>query len=182
MNIYNLIDYTKKSRNIKNLIECVKNCTEIKYDESSAYKLPPRFYKPVDKGMFHIEAFGEERGSSKPCVLGITGANKKFVVSEEDSVKGIAERYWSEQDNMFLNGFFSSGRPIEVCEDDYYFLYGCCNYDMSFICKSIDRSKDIIKVVGFTREEVTQIIAKAGVKYEHTNEYFKRLQDMGVSY
>lgn len=104
--------------------------------------------------MGDVEAFGEKN------IIGITGAIKRFMASPED---------------MVYRGLFSDGRPMDINGDTYYFLFEANDYNMSFVCKSIDRSGEEVKVTGFTKEEVAQVISEAGVEYESTKEYFERL-------
>lgn len=72
-------------------------------------------------------------------------------------------------------GVFSAGVPIDINRDTYYFMFSAKDYDMSFACKSIDHSGEEVKVTGFTKEEVAQVITEAGVEYESTKEYFELL-------
>lgn len=139
----------------KDLVNYVKTCTKIDYEESSAYKLPPRFYKPVRKYMEDVEAFGEKNK------IGITGAAKRFVASDIDIV--------------CEGGAFCADTHVDIDGDTYYFLFSAKGYDMSFACKSIERNNGAVKVLGFTKEEVIQAVNEAGVEYEPTKDYFNRL-------
>lgn len=104
---------------------------------TSEYKLPSGFYKPVSGRMEWI------RAKDSNDITGITGAIRRF---SSDGTEEVAL------------GLFSDGIPKEVNKKENYFMYKCDGYDIRFICKNIiEDNKNGIKIIGFTDEEVQEI-------------------------
>lgn len=134
------------------LVNYLKNTEEVTFKESSEYKLPTRFYKPVDSAVGMIEAYGEN------TPIGVTGAVKKFVSDNGEST---------------TVGLFSTGVQKTINMDEYYFLYKCDGYDMRFLCKGIEKDESGIRIMGFSTKEVSDAIKQAGVSYKSTESFFR---------